>query len=65
MSGDLVAFYQAGYGVAAFGVGPLREIAGLPFHTIYSWASVIGVAMFAVSLAVGQLRRPLYERQHD
>jgi fucose permease len=64
MSGELVAFYQAGYGVAAFGVGPLREIAGLPFHTIYSWGSVIGVAMFAVSFAVGQLRRPLYERQH-
>jgi fucose permease len=56
MSGELVAFYQAGYGVAAFGVGPLREIAGLPFHTIYSWGSVIGVAMFAVSLAVGQLK---------
>jgi hypothetical protein len=65
MSGELVAFYQAGYGVAAFGVGPLREIAGLPFHTIYSWGSLIGVAMFAVSLAAGQLRRPLYERQHD
>ena len=61
-SGELVAFYQAGYGVAAFGVGPLREIAGLPFHTIYSWGSVIAVAMFAVSFAVGQLRRPLYER---
>src|SRR5580765_8210519 len=28
-SGELIAFYQAGYGVAAFGVGPLREIAGL------------------------------------
>jgi hypothetical protein len=29
-------FYQAGYGVAAFGVGPLRQLAGLPFRTIYS-----------------------------
>ena len=64
-SGELVAFYQAGYGVAAFGVGPLRDLAGLSFHTIYSWGSVIGVAMFGVALAVGQLRRPVYERQHD
>ena len=65
MSGALVAFYQAGYGVAAFGVGPLRESAGLPFHTIYSWGSAIAVAMFAVAFAVAQLRRPVYERQHD
>lgn len=64
-SGELVAFYQAGYGVAAFGVGPLRDLAGLSFHTIYSWGSVIGVAMFGVAFAVGQLRRPVYERQHD
>jgi len=64
-SGELVAFYQAGYGVAAFGVGPLRDLAGLSFHTIYSWGSVIGVAMFGVALAVAQLRRPVYERQHD
>jgi fucose permease len=55
-SGTLVAFYQAGYGVAAFGVGPLRDLAGLSFHTIYSWGSVLGFAMFGVAVAVGQLR---------
>jgi fucose permease len=65
MSGRLVAVYQAGYGVAAFGVGPLHDLAGLQFSTIYSWGSVIGVAMFGVALAIGQLRRPVYERQHD
>jgi MFS transporter, FHS family, glucose/mannose:H+ symporter len=63
-SGELVAFYQAGYGVAAFGVGPLADLAGLSFHTIYSWGSVIAVAMFAVA-SVAQLRRPVYERQHN
>jgi hypothetical protein len=35
------------------------------FHTIYSWGSVLGVAMFGVAFAVRQLRRPVYERQHD
>src|SRR5262249_22488369 len=60
MSGRLVALYQAGYGVAAFGVGPLHERAGLPFPTIYSWGCRIGVAV-----ALGRLRRPVYERQHD
>lgn len=52
MSGDLVAFYQAGYGVAAFGVGPLRELVGLPFYAIYSLGSVVAAAMLAVALAV-------------
>jgi len=52
MSGGIVAFYQAGYGVAAFGVGPLRDFAGLPFRTIYSLGSVIAAAMFAVAITV-------------
>jgi len=52
MSGGMVAFYQAGYGIAAFGVGPLRDVAGLPFRTIYAWGSVVAAVMFAVALAV-------------
>src|SRR5215471_7761887 len=49
MSGEIVAFYQAGYGVAAFGVGPLRESAGIPFGSIYSLGSLVAAAMFAVA----------------
>ena len=52
MAGGIVAFYQMGYGVAAFGVGPLRELAGLPFRTIYSLGSVIAGAMFVVALVI-------------
>ena len=52
MSGEIVAFYQAGYGVAAFGVGPLRDFAGFPFRTIYSFASLVAAAMLAVALVV-------------
>jgi len=52
LSGELVAFYQVGYGVAAFGVGPLRESAGVSFHAIYSFGSAIAAAMFGVAIAV-------------
>jgi len=52
MSGGLVAFYQAGYGIAAFGVGPLRKFAGLPFRTIYSLGSVVAAVTVVVALAV-------------
>ena len=49
MSGEIVAFYQAGYGVAAFGVGPLRDFAGFRFTTIYSFGSLVAAAMLAVA----------------
>jgi len=52
MSGEIVAFYQVGYGVAAFGVGPLRDFAGFPFSTIYSFGSLVAAAMLAVAIAV-------------
>ena len=34
VAGGLIAFYQIGYGIAAFGVGPLDERAGLSLHAI-------------------------------
>ena len=52
LSGELVAFYQVGYGVSAFGVGPLRESAGFSFHAIYSFGSAIAAAMFGLAIAV-------------
>jgi MFS transporter, FHS family, glucose/mannose:H+ symporter len=56
-AGVVVAFYQAGYGVAAFGVGPLRESAGLSFRTIYSLGSLVAALMLLVAIiAVGRNR---------
>ena len=52
MSGGMVAFYQAGYGVAAFGVGPLRTFTGLSFRAIYSLGSLVAGAILVVSLTV-------------
>jgi fucose permease len=50
VAGDLIAFYQLGYGVAAFGTGPLRDWAGLPLHTIFAGGSIVAalVAVFAL-----------------
>jgi fucose permease len=52
MAGQLVAVYQVGYGVAAFGVGPLRELADISFGTIYSLGSLVAFAMLLVALGV-------------
>jgi FHS family glucose/mannose:H+ symporter-like MFS transporter len=51
MSGELIAFYQAGYGVAAFGVGPLRDFTGGSFQIIYFFGSLVAVALLIMALA--------------
>jgi fucose permease len=48
-AGVVVAFYQMGYGVSAFGVGPLREFAGFSFRTIYSLGSLVAALMLLVA----------------
>jgi MFS transporter, FHS family, glucose/mannose:H+ symporter len=50
IAGELIAFYQLGYGVAAFGIGPLRDFVGLPFHTIFAGGSIVAglLAVFAL-----------------
>ena len=52
ISGELIAFYQVGYGIAAFGVGPLREFTGVPLSTIYAGASLVAGAMIVLAFLV-------------
>ncbi len=50
MSGALIAFYQVGYGIAAFGVGPMRQLAGLDYSTLFSLGSLFALALAIVAL---------------
>jgi hypothetical protein len=56
VAGDLIASYQLGYGIAAFGTGPLRDWAGLPLRTIFAGGSIVAalVALFALLVVRGQ-----------
>ncbi len=51
-AGGLIAFYEIGYGIAAFGVGPLQTWAGLDLNIIYGGTAVVALAMAAVSFVV-------------
>jgi fucose permease len=53
-AGGLISFYQIGYGIAAFGVGPLQTWAGLDLNLIYGGTAVVALAMAAVSFVVTQ-----------
>jgi MFS family permease len=57
VAGFLIAFYQMGYGVAAFGVGPLERFTGLDLRQIYGLVAVVALAMAALSFVV-VARRP-------
>jgi fucose permease len=50
--GGLIAFYQIGYGIAAFGVGPLQTGAGWGLNTIYGGAALVALMMWALSFVV-------------
>lgn len=58
VAGGVIAFYQIGYGVAAFGVGPLQTEAGLGLDTIYGGTAVVALAMAALSWVVTRESRP-------
>jgi fucose permease len=61
MAGGVIAFYQLGYGIAAFGVGPLLD-AGVKLTAIYGFTAAVAVAMgllsFAVASSTGQTHSP-------
>ena len=52
VSGYVIAFYQMGYGIAAFGVGPLQENAGVSLSALYGWAAFVALALGALALVV-------------
>jgi fucose permease len=56
MAGGLIAFYQLGYGAAAFGIGPLHGLLGLPLSTIFAAGSIVAAPLAVVAALV--IRRP-------
>jgi fucose permease len=56
VAGGIIACYQLGYGIAAFGVGPLLD-AGITLPTIYGWAAIVAAAMGLLSFAVTPTHR--------
>jgi MFS family permease len=51
MAGGVIAFYQLGYGIAAFGLGPLLDD-GVALPTIYGVSAVIAAVAGLLSFAV-------------
>jgi FHS family glucose/mannose:H+ symporter-like MFS transporter len=54
LAGWLIASYQVGYGIAAFGVGPLEDVAGVGLPAIYATTAVVAIAMGLLSFVVAR-----------
>jgi MFS family permease len=54
--GNLVAGYQIGYGLAAFGIAPLHSGVGLGLRRLFGGASAIALALAALALMIGARR---------
>jgi MFS family permease len=52
VAGGLICAYQVGYGIAAFGVGPLQVRAGLHLETIYGATAAIALLMATLSFVL-------------
>jgi MFS family permease len=58
VAGGVIAAYQVGYGIAAFGVGPLVDH-GVGLGTVYGWTAVVAAAMALLSFPVTRARSDL------
>jgi fucose permease len=52
VAGGMIAFYQMGYGIAAFGVGPLEDYAGLSLNSLFGFAAVVALILTSLSFFV-------------
>ena len=57
MAGAVIAFYQLGYGIAAFGVGPLAD-AGVSLSRIFGFTAIIAALMALLSFFVTRRHAP-------
>jgi fucose permease len=55
VAGGVIAFYQVGYGIAAFGVGPLQK-AGLSLPAIFGGTAIVAAALGLLSFIVVPVR---------
>jgi fucose permease len=58
-AGTLLAIYQIGYGVAAFGVGPLERMADLSLGGLFSGASTVAILLALLALVINRRAVPL------
>jgi predicted MFS family arabinose efflux permease len=55
IAGGVIAFYQLGYGIAAFGAGPVQD-AGVELSTLFALTAIVALAMGALAAVIAHPR---------
>ena len=58
MAGGLLALYQVGYGIAAFGVGPLQEIGAVTLGRVFAGGAVVAAVLLVVAFMLTRRAAP-------
>jgi MFS family permease len=57
VSGGVVAFYLIGYGIAAFGVGALQDMASLSLREIYAMGIAVAFILGAIAFIINETQK--------
>lgn len=57
VSGGVIAFYLLGYGIAAFGVGPLQDQANVSLKEIYAMGAAVACVLGVTAFVINQTKR--------
>lgn len=57
VSGGMIAAYMLGFGIGSFGLGPLRDAAGLSLSVLYGSSSVLAIVLGGLALALARRQR--------
>lgn len=59
VSGVMMAAYLLGFGIGSYGLGPLREAAGIPLSTLYSASAALAALLLGIALILAHRRRSI------
>lgn len=56
VSGVMMAAYLLGFGIGSYGLGPLREAAGIPLATLYRASAALAILLMGIALVLAHRR---------
>lgn len=56
VSGVMMAAYLLGFGIGSYGLGPLREAAGIPLSVLYASSTALAILLMAIALVLARRR---------
>lgn len=56
VSGVMIAAYMLGFGIGSYGLGPLRDAAGIPLSTLYGSSALLAALLAGIAVVLARQR---------